>query len=108
MDLSEDIHEDVDIIPEYVQEHVDDLPEDVHEDVDDLPEDIHEDVDDLPEDVHEDVDDVHVDGEGGEDVLLGGDGVLVVAPHHHLEKSSLHHVSTLSTKIHYPLSTKGW
>ena len=39
---------------------------------------------DYPEDVKEDVENVEVDGDGGEDVLLRGDRVLVVASHHHL------------------------
>ena len=42
-----------------------------------------------PEEVHEDVDDVQVDGEGCEDVLLGGDRVLVVPSNHHLRKIML-------------------
>ena len=36
------------------------------------------------EDIHEEVDHVEVDVEGGEDVLLGVEGVLVVASHHQL------------------------
>ena len=39
---------------------------------------------DYPEDIEEDVENVEVDGDGCEDVLLRGDRVLVVAPHHHL------------------------
>ena len=42
-----------------------------------------------PEEVHEDVDDVQVDGEGCEDVLLGGDRVFMVPSNHHLEKLCL-------------------
>ena len=41
------------------------------------------------EDIEEEVDNVKVDGDGSEDVLLGGDGVLVVAPHHHLEDNKI-------------------
>merc|ERR1712113_799304 len=37
-----------------------------------------------PKDVEEDVENVEVDGDGCENVLLGGDRVLVVATHHHL------------------------
>ena len=36
------------------------------------------------ENVEEEVENVEVDGDGCEDVLLRGDRVLVVAPHHHL------------------------
>ena len=36
------------------------------------------------EDVHEEVDDVQVEVEGGEDVLLGAEGVLVAPAHHQL------------------------
>jgi len=36
------------------------------------------------EDVHEEVDDVQVDVEGGEDVLLGAQAVLVLPTHHQL------------------------
>ena len=36
------------------------------------------------------VEDVEVDGDGSEDVLLGGDRELVVAPHHHLRKANLY------------------
>ena len=39
---------------------------------------------DYPEDIEEDVENVEVDCDGCEDVLLRGDRVLVVAPHHHL------------------------
>ena len=41
------------------------------------------------EDVEEDVENVEVDGDGCEDVLLGGDRVLVVPSNHHLEKLCL-------------------
>ena len=40
------------------------------------------------ENVEEYVDDVEVDGDGSEDVFLGGDGVLVRSTHHHLEHGS--------------------
>lgn len=36
------------------------------------------------QDVEEEVDDVQVEVEGGEDVLLGAEGVLVLAAHHEL------------------------
>ena len=36
------------------------------------------------EDVHEEVDDVQVEVEGGKDVLLGAEGILVAPPHHQL------------------------
>ena len=36
------------------------------------------------QDVHEQVDHVQVDVQGGEDVLLGAEGVLVTAAHHKL------------------------
>ena len=36
------------------------------------------------EDEEEEVDDVEVEIEGGKDVFLRGNGVLVFAPHHHL------------------------
>ena len=40
------------------------------------------------ENVKEEVEDVEVDGDGGKDVLLGGDRELVVATHHHLRIES--------------------
>ena len=46
------------------------------------------------EDVKEQVEDVEVDGDGCEDVLLGGDRELVVAPYHHLRKVNLNHIVT--------------
>ena len=39
---------------------------------------------DYEEDVSEEVDDVQVDVEGGEDVLLWAESVLVLPPHHEL------------------------
>ena len=36
------------------------------------------------EEIHEEVDDVQVEVEGGEDVLLGAEGVLVAPAHHQL------------------------
>jgi len=36
------------------------------------------------EDVHEEVDNVQIDVQSGKDVLLGAEGVLVLAPHHQL------------------------
>ena len=48
------------------------------------------------EEIHEEVDDVQVEVQGGEDVLLGAEGVLVAPAHHQL--GVVHDVQAASGK----------